>query len=207
MLVNQDEVSELESENRILRPQDEREREMNRIKPNPTLAIQPIFMDPGPSTKPVKGKQRDKGLPNGLCLEVTGRVQHDSNQLKYFMIDTWPLVINTAENGLYSSGPLVNIDMLMESEKESSLDGHWGQVFVFFLKQNWVKCSGVVSLYKYHLFAEGFATLFSQLVIRLDEGVGGNCKMKVVFAIVEKAVTLTPVSYANKIIRFQFLFF
>ncbi|OAY47629.1 activating signal cointegrator 1 isoform X2 [Manihot esculenta] len=88
VLVNQDEVSELESENRILRPQDEREREMNRIKPNPTLAIQPIFMDPGPSTKPVKGKQRDKVLPNGLCLEVTGRVQHDSNQLKYFMIDT-----------------------------------------------------------------------------------------------------------------------
>ncbi|KAF2315963.1 hypothetical protein GH714_040758 [Hevea brasiliensis] len=88
VLVNQDEVSEQESENRILRPPDERDREMNRIKPNPTLTIQPIFMDPGPSTKPMKGKERDKVLPNSLCLEVTGRVQHDSNQLKYFMMDT-----------------------------------------------------------------------------------------------------------------------
>ncbi|EEF52173.1 Activating signal cointegrator, putative [Ricinus communis] len=87
VLVNQDEVSELELENRILRPPDEKEREVDRIKPNPTLKIQPIFMDPGPTKKPVKAKQTDNGRPNGLCLEVTGRVQHDKDALKYFMID------------------------------------------------------------------------------------------------------------------------
>ncbi|KAJ8772957.1 hypothetical protein K2173_028134 [Erythroxylum novogranatense] len=78
VLVNEDEASELKLENRILRPPDEREREVNRIKPNPNLRIQPIFIDPGPTKKPGKGKQPTKSLPNGLCLEITGRVQHDS---------------------------------------------------------------------------------------------------------------------------------
>lgn len=84
-MVNEDEVSELESENRILRPPDERE--INRIKPNPTLRVQPVFMDPGPSRKPAKGKQLNKSLENGMRLEITGRVQHDSNELKHFMPD------------------------------------------------------------------------------------------------------------------------
>ncbi|KDP31242.1 hypothetical protein JCGZ_11618 [Jatropha curcas] len=98
VLVNQDEVSEIESENRILRPPDEREREVNRIRPNPNLRIQPIFMDPGPSKKPVKGKQPDKSLPNALCLEVTGRVQHDSNELKYSMIgNQWETALKTGK--------------------------------------------------------------------------------------------------------------
>ncbi|CAK7343658.1 unnamed protein product [Dovyalis caffra] len=88
VLLNEDEVSELESENRILRPPDEGKRDVNRIKPNPSLRIQPIFLDPGPQKKPDKGKQSNKGgLSNGLCLEITGRVQHDSNELKYFMMD------------------------------------------------------------------------------------------------------------------------
>ncbi|KAL4362065.1 hypothetical protein GQ457_04G016400 [Hibiscus cannabinus] len=86
VLLNEDEVSELESENRILlRPPDERE--ANRIKPNPNLKLQPVFVNPVPSKKPSKSKQPSKSPINGLCLEITGRVQHDSNELKYFMKD------------------------------------------------------------------------------------------------------------------------
>lgn len=88
VILNRDEVEELESENRLLRPLDEGDREVNRIKPNPSLRIQPVFVDPGPIRKPAKGKQSNKGsLSKGLCLEITGRVQHDSNELKHFMID------------------------------------------------------------------------------------------------------------------------
>ncbi|XP_062168426.1 uncharacterized protein LOC133874584 [Alnus glutinosa] len=85
VLLNEDDVSELESENRILRPPDERE--VNRIKPNPMLKVQPVFVDPGPSKKSGRGKQPNKSLTGGLCLEITGRVQHDSNELKYLMKD------------------------------------------------------------------------------------------------------------------------
>ena len=88
VLLNQDDVEELKSENRILRPLDEGDREVNRIKPNPSLRVQPVFMDPGPSRKPAKGKQSNKGgLSKGLCMEITGRVQHNSNELKYVMFD------------------------------------------------------------------------------------------------------------------------
>ncbi|XP_040987987.1 activating signal cointegrator 1 [Juglans microcarpa x Juglans regia] len=85
VLLNEDEVSEIESENRILRPRDERE--VNRIKPNPSLRVQPVFLDPGSTKKPDKGRQPNKGLTKGLCLEITGRVQHDSNELRYFLKD------------------------------------------------------------------------------------------------------------------------
>lgn len=85
VLVNKDEVSELQSENRILRPRDERE--VNRIKPNPTLKFQPVFVDLGFSKKSAKDKQSHKGISKGLCLEITGRVQHDSNDQKYFMME------------------------------------------------------------------------------------------------------------------------
>ncbi|XVE56952.1 hypothetical protein DITRI_Ditri04bG0052500 [Diplodiscus trichospermus] len=86
VLLNEDEVSELESENRILlrRPD---EREVNRIKPNPSLRMQPVFLNPAPGKKPSKSKQPSKSPAGGLCLEITGRVQHDSNELKYFMKD------------------------------------------------------------------------------------------------------------------------
>lgn len=87
VILNRDEVEELESENRLLRPLDG-DREANRIKPNPSLRIQPAFLEPGPIRKPAKGKQSNKGsLSKGLCLEITGRVQHDSNELKHLMID------------------------------------------------------------------------------------------------------------------------
>ncbi|KAI6683075.1 hypothetical protein NL676_028988 [Syzygium grande] len=42
VLFNEDEASEMESRNSILKPPDERE--VNKIKPNPTLGIQPIFL-------------------------------------------------------------------------------------------------------------------------------------------------------------------
>ncbi|MED6222198.1 hypothetical protein PIB30_062088, partial [Stylosanthes scabra] len=45
VLLNEDEISEQESDNRILRPPDEKE--VNRIRPNPSLRIQPIFVDLG----------------------------------------------------------------------------------------------------------------------------------------------------------------
>ncbi|XP_027331906.1 activating signal cointegrator 1 [Abrus precatorius] len=85
VLLNEDEVSELQSDNRILRPPDERE--VNRIKPNPTLKIQPVFVDLGFSRKSAKDKQSHKGVSKGLCLEITGRVQHDSNDLKNYMME------------------------------------------------------------------------------------------------------------------------
>ncbi|KAF5734692.1 activating signal cointegrator 1 [Tripterygium wilfordii] len=85
VLLNEDEISELQSEDRILRPQDERE--ANRIKPNPTLKIQPHFVAPDSSKNPDRGKLPSKSLSNGLCLEITGRVQHENNGLKYLMND------------------------------------------------------------------------------------------------------------------------
>ncbi|XVF09087.1 hypothetical protein REPUB_Repub07fG0060800 [Reevesia pubescens] len=86
VLLNEDEVSELESENRILlRPPDERE--ANRIKPNPNLRQQPVFLNPAPGKKPSKSKLSSKSPVSGLCLENTGRVQHDSNEMKYFMTE------------------------------------------------------------------------------------------------------------------------
>lgn len=83
VLLNQDDVSELESGFSILRPPDDRE--VSRIKPNPTLQVQPIFIDPGAIEKPTKGKSSNKGLSKGLCLEISGRVQHDSNEFKRLM--------------------------------------------------------------------------------------------------------------------------
>ncbi|KAF8015006.1 hypothetical protein BT93_H0714 [Corymbia citriodora subsp. variegata] len=85
VLFNEDEVSEMESRSSILKPPDERE--MNRIKPNPTLQIQPIFIDPGRMKKPDKGKVPNKSLKSGLCLEISGRVQHERNELKHFIVD------------------------------------------------------------------------------------------------------------------------
>ncbi|KAI6705507.1 hypothetical protein NL676_008469 [Syzygium grande] len=49
VLFNEDEVSEMESRNRILKPPDERQ--VFRIKPNPTIRIRPIFIDPSPTKK------------------------------------------------------------------------------------------------------------------------------------------------------------
>ncbi|KAL5544456.1 hypothetical protein UlMin_008240 [Ulmus minor] len=85
VLVNKDEIEELESESSILRPPDERE--LNRIKPNPSLKVQPIFIDPKPRKNHEKSRQPNKSLANGLCLEITGRVQHQNKELTYSMTD------------------------------------------------------------------------------------------------------------------------
>ncbi|KAL3845960.1 hypothetical protein ACJIZ3_003363 [Penstemon smallii] len=79
VLLNEDEASE-ELQNRILLQPPEGRREEIRIKPNPNLKIQPIFIDPGPR-KTSKDKNLNKGLSNGLCLEISGRVQHGISEL------------------------------------------------------------------------------------------------------------------------------
>ncbi|GAB2269971.1 hypothetical protein Dimus_004887 [Dionaea muscipula] len=80
VMFHEDELSEMVSESSILRPLDERE--AHHVKPNPNARIHPIFIDPGPKDRPDKGRHFSKGLSNGLCLEVSGRVQHDNNELK-----------------------------------------------------------------------------------------------------------------------------
>lgn len=89
VLMNEDDISEVELDNGILRPPDERE--LNRIKPNPTLKVQPIFIDPGHGKRPTIGNHLNKGKSTGLCLEISGRVQHDNNTLKRFMMDDQPV--------------------------------------------------------------------------------------------------------------------
>ncbi|KVH98826.1 Zinc finger, C2HC5-type [Cynara cardunculus var. scolymus] len=76
------EASEQLPKSILLRPADDRE--VNRFKPNPSLEIQPIFIDPGPSKKNADGKANhmNKGIAKGLCLEISGRVQHDTTELK-----------------------------------------------------------------------------------------------------------------------------
>lgn len=83
VLLNENEASEPLQKSILLKPANERE--VNRIKPNPTLEIQPIFIDPGPSKQNGTGKAKHvkKGVSTGLCLEISGRVQHDSSELKH----------------------------------------------------------------------------------------------------------------------------
>ncbi|KAL7098778.1 hypothetical protein ACP275_09G039800 [Erythranthe tilingii] len=78
VLLNEDEASE-EMQNRILLRRPE-EREEVRIKPNPNLKIQPIFIDTS-TRKNVKDKSLNKGLGSGLCLEISGRVQHGTKEV------------------------------------------------------------------------------------------------------------------------------
>lgn len=119
--MNEDEVSELESKNSILlRPPDERE--VNRIKPNPTLKVQPVFLNPGPlNKKPSKDSQPSKSISNGLCLEITGRVQHDSNELKHFMTNKQ---VEMTSDSTSWQGPSVNASLHDNDNDECSLDYH-----------------------------------------------------------------------------------
>ncbi|XP_068308292.1 uncharacterized protein [Pyrus communis] len=118
VLVNEDEASEVESESRILRPRDEKE--VNRIRPNPSLKVQPVFVDPGPGKKPVQGRKSNKTLTKGLCLEITGRVQHVSDELKHLMVDNQ---LETASNGKFSQGMPVSGGTL-DDDGECFLDFH-----------------------------------------------------------------------------------
>lgn len=110
--INKDEVSESESEISILRPPDERE--VNRIKPNPSLKVQPVFVDPGRSVKPVSSKQRNKRPDSGLCLEITGRVQHNSNDL----INLLDNQLEISSTGELWPGSTVNGASYMEDDIE-----------------------------------------------------------------------------------------
>lgn len=117
MLLNEDEASELQSDNRILRPPDEKE--VHRIKPNPSLKIQPIFVDPGLSNKSAKDRQPNKGLSKGLCLEITGRVQHVTNDMKYLMMESQ---LALASNGNSWQVPSVNGGQGVGDDGECLLD-------------------------------------------------------------------------------------
>ncbi|KAF8052499.1 hypothetical protein N665_1553s0001 [Sinapis alba] len=89
VLLNEDDISELESRNRILGPGETKN--VNRIKPNPTAKLIPIFLEPGLNEKKPNmcssSKRDNKKNRNGLCLEITGRVQHDRSELKYLQAD------------------------------------------------------------------------------------------------------------------------
>lgn len=78
VLLNEDEASQ-EMQNRILLGPPEGKEDI-RIKPNPFLKVQPIFIDPGPR-KTSKDKTLSKGISSGLCLEISGRVQHRTNEV------------------------------------------------------------------------------------------------------------------------------
>lgn len=81
--MNEDNALEQSQNSILLKPADVRE--VNRIKPNPTLEIQPIFIDPGHSKKNSNGKLKNvkTGVSTRICLENSGRVQHDTSELKH----------------------------------------------------------------------------------------------------------------------------
>ena len=116
ILMNEDDASELELENRILRPPEEREE--NRIKPNPTIKNQPVFMDPGPVRNLAREKQY-KQLPKGLHLEITGRVQHDSNEPHSLVADK---LRETSSSGSCWHDPPVSSNVYVTDDNECSLD-------------------------------------------------------------------------------------
>ncbi|XP_075519491.1 uncharacterized protein LOC142553254 [Primulina tabacum] len=78
VLLNGDDGSEELQNGIFLRPSNERD-EIH-IKPNPNLKIQPFFIDPGPRT--IKDNTLNKEMGHGMCLEISGRVQHGTNELE-----------------------------------------------------------------------------------------------------------------------------
>lgn len=99
VIMNKDDAVEMESENRILRPVEEREQ--NRIKPNPTVKIQPVFVDTGSSKDAVKGKQHNR-VTKGFCREISGRVQHDGGDLRRAVGDGQKSVASNSGGGSWS---------------------------------------------------------------------------------------------------------
>ncbi|KAK6795466.1 hypothetical protein RDI58_008919 [Solanum bulbocastanum] len=84
VLLNKDEAAEELQKGILFRPAEEKE--ATRIKPNPNLKVQPVFVDPGPRKTP-KEKNNKKGPRNGLCLEITGRVQHDTSEHSRLIVE------------------------------------------------------------------------------------------------------------------------
>lgn len=122
VLFNQDEGLDSVPNSGILRPPDEKE--LNRIKPNPTLKMQPIFIDPGPMKKADRGKASNKTLGSGLCLEITGRVQHDDNELKHLMTENQQAESVVSGNEKSWRGPSVSRGLIPEDEAERYLECH-----------------------------------------------------------------------------------
>ncbi|KAJ1289659.1 hypothetical protein BS78_02G181500 [Paspalum vaginatum] len=82
VILNKDGATELETEHPIMRPPEEKD-QSNRIQPNPTIREQPVFVETGPvKPKNDRAKQSKRLAKNGLCLEVTGRLQHDDKDLQ-----------------------------------------------------------------------------------------------------------------------------
>lgn len=82
MILNSDDATQLESEHPIMRPSEEKD-QGHRIQPNPTIREQPVFVETGPVKPKTERARQSKRLgKNGLCLEVTGRVQHDDKDLQ-----------------------------------------------------------------------------------------------------------------------------
>ncbi|KAF9626144.1 hypothetical protein IFM89_031271 [Coptis chinensis] len=113
VMLNEDEASEIGSESRILRPLDVKE--VNRIKPNPTLNVQPVYVDVG------RGRERSqsKRPTNGLCLEITGRVQRDGSELQQSMAVG---LQSTDSDGHPWQRPTVKDGLHVKDDYECSLD-------------------------------------------------------------------------------------
>lgn len=72
--------AETETEGCILRPIEPTEqRGLSRIKPNPSVGVLPVFVSDSPDSY---GRVRQTvRRANGLCLEISGRVQHERIEL------------------------------------------------------------------------------------------------------------------------------
>jgi len=82
VIMNKDGATELETEHPIMRPPEEKD-QSHRIQPNPTIREQPVYVETGPvKPKTDRAKQSKRLAKNGLCLEVTGRLQHDDKDLQ-----------------------------------------------------------------------------------------------------------------------------
>ncbi|KAM3380723.1 activating signal cointegrator 1 [Capsicum galapagoense] len=84
VLLNKDEATKELHNGILFKPSEEKE--ATRIKPNPNLKVQPVFVDPGPR-KTSKENNNKKGFRNGLCLEITGRVQHDTSEHSRLIVE------------------------------------------------------------------------------------------------------------------------
>ncbi|KAK4350277.1 hypothetical protein RND71_029590 [Anisodus tanguticus] len=116
VLLNKDEATE-ELQNGILsRPAEEKE--TTRIKPNPNLKVQPVFVDPGPRKTP-KEKNNKKGPRNGLCLEITGRVQHDTSEHSRLIVEG---KLHGSSNSKSWPEPSVNRTVGTSDDSECTLD-------------------------------------------------------------------------------------
>ncbi|XP_047316828.1 activating signal cointegrator 1 isoform X2 [Impatiens glandulifera] len=117
VLINEDDTSELETNNHILRPL--KDREINRIKPNPFLEIQPVYIDPGNKkrtpTKRENSKNNKGSSSSNMCFEISGRVQHDQNDLKRFIVDS-------QQSGETWGKPATSSKSHVDDDKECSLD-------------------------------------------------------------------------------------